>query len=90
MNDVGLVLAKPKVEPAPEQTAAKPTVRERYSAARNEETIKLCGERPPGEQQSIFAEFAKQTDRALNTYIQKRHELRTVKATFADWFFMQT
>lgn len=84
-------LAKPKDEPAPEQTAAKPTVRERYSAARNEEAMRLYGELPDGEQQSLFAKFAKQADRALNTYIKKQGmNSALVRAAFADWFSMQT
>jgi hypothetical protein len=83
--------AKPKDEPVPEQAAVKPAVRERYSAARNEEAMNLYGELPAGEQQSLFAQFAKQADRALNTYIKKQGmNSALVRAAFADWFSMQT
>lgn len=83
--------AKPKDEPIPEQLTAKPTVRERYSAARNEEALKLYGELPAGEQQSIFAEFDKQADRALKTYIKKQGmNSWLVRTAFAEWLSIKT
>jgi hypothetical protein len=82
---------KPKGEPASEKTTPKPTVRERYSAARNEEAMKLYGELPVGEQQGIFAEFGKQADRALKPHV-KSHGMNSgvVRAAFAEWFSMRT
>lgn len=82
---------KTKAAPPAETAPSKPSARERYLIARNEEALRLYGELPAGEQQDLFERFAKQSDKSLKPYIKKQGmDSAVVRAGFGEWFAMET
>ena len=76
---------KPEVKVKPEEPKKRPSLRERFIAARAKDAFTHYETLPETEQEKLFKNFSDSADDSLKPYLKKGVESMLVKAPFSEW-----